>query len=407
MAFDVSLARGQFPAISKKEWILMDNAGGSQVPFQVADSVREYLLETNVQHGGTYELSKQAKGRVEDGRAVAAALLGAETNEIVFGPNISAMLRMLAIGLSELWDPDDEIIVSQAEHEANFGCWEYLEQFGMKIKVWEIDPETMTFDVSRLVDLVTDKTRCVAVHHASNVLGNVLPVEEVAKLTRGNDTYLVVDGGQYVPHRLPDVKSLGCDFYVYSGYKTFGPHLGVMYGKRDVLEAIPRWGHFFVDNDAVPAKFELGNLNYEGAAGLVGLEKYFRALGMDMQSPLRQVVTGVYDGIRKHETALTRDLLDFLARHPRVHVVGEGDSRIADERMPIVSFLVDDTDPFEFAQELEKERIGIRAGHFNSPRLLDALDLLEYKGVIRISLSHYNNENEMERLKKALAPLIS
>jgi cysteine desulfurase family protein (TIGR01976 family) len=385
----------------------MDNAGGTQVPFHVAESVRDYLLHSNVQHGGSYEISRNAAATVAEGRRVAADMMGADPGEIVFGSNMSTLFRMLALVLSEIWDPEDEVIVTQAEHEANVGAWDYLSQFGIVVRPWEIDTGSMTFDVSRLVDLISDKTRMVAVTHASNVLGSVFPVKEVLKLAKGCGAYLCVDGGQYVPHRRLDVKDLGADFYLFSSYKAFGSHLGVMYGKRDVLEGIPKWGHFFVEENAVPQKFELGTQNFEGIAGLVGLEKYFRAVGMSLNEPFPQVLDRAFEGIRKHETELTRDLLNYLATKRKVHIVGEADVRMIEDRLPIVAFLVDETDPQELVQEVDRARIGIRWGHFNSPRLLDALGMLEYKGVVRVSLAHYNTKAELDRLKKTLDPLIS
>lgn len=406
MAFDVSLARGQFPGLSG-DWVYLDNAGGTQVPFQVADAIRNHLLNNNVQIGASYEHSKNAAASIQHGRQVMADLIGADPGEIIFGANVSTMMRMLALVLSELWDADDEVIVTDAEHEAHLGCWDYLAQFGIVVKVWEIDPDSMTFDISRLVDLVSEKTRLIAVHHASNILGSIMPIKEVLKLTKGSGAYLCVDGCQMVPHRLVDVKEIEADFYFFSGHKTFGPRVGVMYGRRDILEGIPRWSHFFVDDNAVPEKFELGCQNHEGIAGLGGLEKYFRALGMSLGDPLRDVITRVYAGIEKVETDLTRELLNYLADKPRVHVVGESNPRLASDRLPIVSILVDDTDPEELAVEISKARIGVRWGHFNSPRLLDALDLLQYKGVMRLSFAHYNTREELDRLKKALDPLIS
>jgi len=406
MAFDVSLARGQFPALTG-EWIYFDNAGGTQVPFHVAEAVRDHLLHSNVQLGATSEPSKRAARTVADARRVAADLIGAQANEIVFGANASTLLKMLALVLSELWDPEDEVIITQAEHEANVGCWEYLTQFGIVVKVWEIDAETGTFDISGLVDLISDKTRLVAVTHVSNVLGNVMPLKEISRLTKGAGAYLCVDGNQYIAHRLVDVKELDADFYVFSAYKVFGPHFGVLYGKRDVLEGIPRWSHFFHGDNDVPQKLELGTGNYEGAAGLVGLEKYMRAVGMSLNEPFRDVVIKVYDGFRKHEHGLTKELLGYLSSKKKVHVVGSTDTRLLDERIPVVSFLVDGTDPHEFVQEIDKGRIGVRCGHFNSPRLLEALGLLEYKGVIRISLAHYNTADELDRLRKVMDPLLA
>ncbi len=406
MALDVMLARAQFPALSG-EWIFMDNAGGTQVPLQVADSVRDYLLRTNVQLGASYGPSKTSGEAVAAGRRLMAEFIGAVPDEIVFGANASQLLRMLALVLSAGWEPEDEVIISQAEHEANAGCWEYLEQFGIVVKTWEIDKDTYTFEIDKLTDLLSERTRLIAVHHSSNVLGNIMPIRDVVKLAKGSGAMVVVDGVGYVPHRMVDVKELDVDFYVFSTYKMWGPHLGVLYGKAERLKDMPRWNHFFIGDDEIPAKFELGSGNYEGAAGLVGLEKYFRAMGKSFSAPVRQVMQDVYGDIQIHESRLTRDLLSFLTSKPRVHVVGESDPRLVEERLPVVSFVVDEADPEELVQEVDKGKVGIRWGHFYAVRLLDALDLLQYKGVIRISLSHYNTENELARMKEVLDPLLS
>jgi cysteine desulfurase family protein (TIGR01976 family) len=406
MALDVMLARAQFPALSS-EWIFMDNAGGTQVPLQVADAMRDYLLRSNVQLGASYEVSKQAGEAVWNARRLMADLIGAIPDEIVFGANTSQLLRMLALVLSARWEPEDEVIISQAEHEANAGCWEYLEQFGIVVKTWEIDKESYTFEIDRLTDLLSERTRLIAVHHSSNILGNVMPIRDVVKLAKGSGAMVVVDGVGYVPHRLVDVKDLDVDFYVFSNYKVFGPHMGVLYGKAERLKQIPRWNHFFIGEDEVPEKFELGSGPYEAAAGLLGLEKYFRALGKAFTAPIRSVFGDVYEDIQEHEGRLTRDLLTFLNNHPRVHVVGQSDPRLLEDRLPIVSFVVDEADPEELVLEVDNAKVGIRWGHFYSVRLLDALDLLQYKGVIRVSLAHYNTETEIARLKDVLGQLIS
>lgn len=406
MALDVTLARAQFPALAG-EWIFMDNAGGTQVPLHVADSVREYLLHHNVQLGASYQVSRDATETVWKSRQLVADWIGAVPDEIIFGQNASQLLRMLALCLSTKWEAEDEVIISQAEHEANAGCWEYLEQFGIVVKTWEIDPDTYSFNLGQLSELVTERTQLIAVHHSSNILGNVLPIKEIAKLAHNAGAYLCVDGVGYVPHRTVDVAELGVDFYVFSPYKAFGPHMGVLYGKSDLLQKIPRWTHFFFGDDQVPEKFELGSSGYESAAGLLGLEKYFRALGKNMAGPIREVITDVYSDIAEHEAKLTRTLLSYLSGKPRVQVIGEADPRVADDRLPVVSFVVEDMDPEEFVLEVDKQRIGIRWGHFYAVRLLDALDLLEYKGVVRVSLVHYNSEAELARLKDVLDPILS
>ena len=406
MAFDVMLARAQFPALSGP-WIFMDNAGGSQVPLQMADAVREYLLTRNVQLGGSYEISKKADEGVMTGRKFVASWLNASPEEIVFGQNSSQLLRMLALVLSTRWEPGDEIIISQAEHEANAGCWEYLEQFGMVIKTWEIDPDRLVFELGRLSELLTERTRLIAVHHSSNILGNILPLREVVKLAKTVGALVCADGVGHVPHRLVDVKELGVDFYVFSVYKAFGPHLGALYGRRELLLEMPKWNHFFIEDDKIPGKFELGSGGYELAAGLSGLEKYFRAMGRNMSGPVRDVLSGVFEGVAQHETKLTRNFLSYLATKRRVQIIGEADPRLAEERLPIFSFVVEDADPEEITLQVDKARVGIRWGHFYAVRLLDALDLLQYKGVVRVSLVHYNTEAELARLKEVLDPLLA
>ena len=406
MAFDVMLARGQFPALSS-EWTFMDNAGGTQMPLQVADAIRDYLIHSNVQHGASYAVSRKAEEAVRAGRTFAAEWLGAQPEEIIFGASTSQLLRMLALVLSANWEADDEVVVTQAEHEANAGCWEYLEQFGVVVKVWEIDPKTYTFDLGKFTDMLSGRTRLVAIHHSSNILGNIMPVKQIVNFAQSVGAMVCVDGVGHVPHRMVNVKELGADFYVFSLYKAYGPHLAALYGKSSHLLDMAKWNHFFIADDDVPAKFELGACPYESAAGLVGLEKYFRAVGMTFSGPVRTALEGVYEGIVKHETRLTRDFLHYLASKPRVSVVGDPDSRSAEERVPIVSFAVDDTDPQELVQQIDGKKIGIRWGHFYSVRLLDALDLLQYKGVIRVSFAHYNTEGELTRLKEVLDPLIS
>jgi cysteine desulfurase family protein (TIGR01976 family) len=406
MALDVMLARAQFPALSS-EWIFMDNAGGTQVPLQVADALRAYLLETNVQHGASYRTSKNAEASVRSARQFVAEWMGAVPDEIIFGLNASQLLRTLAMVLSTTWEPEDEVIISQAEHEANAGCWEYLEQFGIVVKTWGVDPQSFTFDLGTLSEMISERTKLIAVHHSSNILGNVMPIKDVVNLAHGSGAYVCVDGVGYLPHRLVDVADLGADFYVFSPYKAFGPHLGVLYGRGELLKKIPKWTHFFFDDDRVPEKLELGCGSYEAEAALLGLEKYFRAVGKNVSGPVRDVIASVYRDIAAHEAKLTRDLLSYLAGKPRVQVIGEADPRMAEDRLSVVSFVVEDADPEEIVLEVDKAKIGMRWGHFYSVRLLDALELLQYKGVLRVSMVHYNSEAEVARLKEVLDPLVS
>jgi cysteine desulfurase family protein (TIGR01976 family) len=360
-----------------------------------------------VQHGASYHLSREAVEQTQKARQFVAEWIGASPDEVVFGASASQLFRMLALVLSADWEADDEVIVSEAEHEANAGCWDYLSQFGINVRIWDIDPDTLTFDLSQLTDMLNERTKLVAVHHSSNILGNIMPIQQIVNFAKSVGAYVCVDGVGHVPHRLVDVQDLGVDFYVFSHYKSYGPHIATLYGKGETLKKISKWNHFFFEDDRIPEKFELGAFSYELAAGINGLEKYFRAVAKMFTGSTREVLSTVYEDILEHETALTRDFLAYLQSKDRVSVVGDPDPRGATDRVPIISFMIDDADPEDLVRQVDEKKIGIRWGHFYAVRLLDAIDVLQYKGVIRVSLAHYNSETEMTRLKEVLDPLIS
>lgn len=399
MALDLDFVRSQFPALGDG-FAYFDNAGGSLVLQSVADRVRDYLLTTSVQTGASYVHSQRASARVLEARTKLARLVGAaRPEEIVVGPTSTVLCQWLARALMGKLKPGDEIIVTAFDHESNIGPWRWLEQFGIVIKVWGLDPETFEIDLSALDALMTPRTRLVAVTHASNILGTINPIAEIARRVHAAGAEIVVDGVAYAPHRAIDVAALDVDYYVFSFYKTYGPHLAMMYGKYEKLLELDGLYHYFYGKDKVPAKLEPGNLNYELAWGATGIVDYLDALGGSTCD--RTAITSAFSDIAAHEAALGERLLSYLRSRNDVRIVGKRGSDKA-ERVPTIAFKVRDKDADAIVRQVDAADIGIRHGDFHSRGLVETLGLNDRGGVIRASMVHYNTLAEVDRLVAAL-----
>jgi len=394
---DLPAVRRHFPALAG-DWVFLDNAGGSQTLEAVGDRVRDYLLHTNVQLGATYEPSQRSGERVRAGQAALAGLVNAaDPSEVVIGSSTSALLRMLALTLGRTLAPGDEIVVTNCDHEANIGPWRDLEAQGAVIRTWSVRSDTFRLETEDLRRLLNPRTRLVAVTHASNVLGRVNPIAEWARLAHAAGARICVDGVAYAPHRRIDVRALDVDFYALSLYKVYGPHLSLLYGKREHLLALPRWNHFFIGDDQLPYKLQPGSVNYELTWGAGAIVEYVRGLGDgDLDDG--------YARMSAHERTLGTRLLDWLATKPRARVIG--DAEMNDERVPTISFTVDGTPASRIPPHADRARIGIRWGDFYARRLIDDLGLSAADGVVRVSLVHYNTLEEVQRLIDVLDPLL-
>lgn len=232
MKLNLDYVREQFPAI-KSEWTFMDNAGGSQTLKPVADRIYEYLLNTNVQLGASYEVSAISTKRVDDARKKMVDFVNArEDSEIILGSSTTMLTRILSLCISQNWKAGDEIIVTNCDHEANIGAWRDLEKQGMVIKEWRINPDTFRMETEDLKILLSDKTKLVAVTHTSNILGTLNPIKEWSKVIHDNGSLICIDGVAHAPHRAIDVQDTDVDFYTFSFYKVYGPHMAMMYGKK-------------------------------------------------------------------------------------------------------------------------------------------------------------------------------
>ncbi len=393
--FPIDLVRKQFPALNG-EWTFFDNAGGSQILGRVVDRIADYLRTSNVQLGASYAVSQRASERVAAAnRHVASLMNAAEASEVVLGGSTTQLLQNLAQAMAPSFAPGDEIVVTNVDHESNIGPWRRLAARGVVVKEWKVDPVTLELDLAGLEPLLTERTRLVCFTHCSNVVGSIHDVGAITRRVHERGARVCVDGVAYAPHRAIDVRAWDVDYYVFSLYKVYGPHAAALYGKREHLLALDGINHFFLGKEDVPYKLQPGNVCFELAHGLGGICDYLAELERAAGVP-------VFDAIAAHEEALAARLLAFLRDHPRVKVLGRAGASRA-ERVPTVSFVVEGRASSEIPPYADVERIGIRFGDFYARRLIDALGLGARRGVVRVSMVHYNTLDEVDRLVGVLA----
>ncbi|HSM82909.1 MAG TPA: cysteine desulfurase-like protein [Nodosilinea sp.] len=403
---DLPFVRQHFPALAG-DWVFFDNAGGSQILKPVVDRITEFLYDSNVQLGASYAVSQRATERVEAGsQAMATLINAADPAEVILGSSTSALLRMLAQCLGATLQPGDEIIVTNADHEANISPWMALQSQGIELKIWRVNPTTLELELADLEALLTPRTRLVAMTHTSNVLGSVNPVGAIADLVHRHGALLCIDGVAFAPHRRIDVQALDVDFYTFSLYKVYGPHQAMLYGKKDLLLALPGYNHSFIAATAIPYKFQPGGSSYELSYSLTAIPDYLQTLAQHHGLPEgTDPIDHAFALIQQHEGVLNQRLLSFLHSRPRVRVIGRQTDDPA-ERVSTISFVVDGLSSDRIPPVLDAQNIGIRYGHFYAPRLIEDLGLLPQQGVVRVSMVHYNTLEECDRLIAHLEPLL-
>lgn len=399
--------RAEFPSLNN-DCIYLDNAGGSQVLRRVADRVHEYLLTSSVQLGASYAESQQAGARVLAARQSIAVLINAaHDDEVVMGGSTTALMFQLTQAILPDIRPGDEIIVTNTDHEANIGGWMRLKAAGATVKIWEINPLTLALELQDLSRLLSSKVKWVAMTHASNVLGTINPVAEVAEMVHAAGARLCVDAVAYAPHRLVDVQASGADIYVFSFYKVFGPHYAVLWGKRELLLSLHSLNHYFIGEEVIPYKLQPGNVNYELSYGCMGISDYLTSVGTELGSAGtdRQKMQTAFDAFEKHEDAMAERLLSYLRNKKKVRIIGIDDTAPG-SRMPTVSFMVAGQMSESVVRHLDSFKIGIRFGDFYAKRLIEALGLQAQGGVVRVSMAHYNTLEEIDLLVQHLDEVI-
>jgi len=409
---DIPFVREQFPPLTNG-WAFFENAGGSYVPRQVIDRLTAYMSETQVQPGAAYGPSASAFERVDGARRLMADMINAREDEIVIGPSTTLNVYVLANALRPLFREGEEIIVTNQDHESNGGAWRRLSEFGLVIKEWQVNPETGDLDPADLDDLLSDKTRLVCFPHVSNIVGTLNDVALITKKAHDAGAWVCVDGVAYAPHRCMDVKDWDVDFYLFSFYKIYGPHIACLYGKRGSIMAARNQNHYFFGQEAAPQKLNPGGMNHEAVASLQGVADYLdgvywrHAQGAEQNAAMafQSRLNHVFQLFAAHEEQVSKPLVDFLTARDDVRLLGH---KTADRtvRVPTFSFTVRGKSSAEVVAGLHRHNVAVNNHHFYAKRLLEAVGIDPDDGVVRASLVHYNSRSDVTRLVDALGAVL-
>lgn len=402
---DLAFVRSQFPAFSEptlRNAAFCENAGGSYTAGTVIDRLGEYYRRLKVQPYYAYPAAQEAGQWMDASYEALAPYLGVTADHLHFGPSTSQNTYVLAQAFRALLQPGDEIIVTNQDHEANSGAWRRLAEFGITVREWRVDPASGLLDPDALVALLTDRTRLAAFPHCSNLLAHLNPVQRICGLLRDAGVISVVDGVSYAPHGLPDVAALGADLYLFSLYKTFGPHQGLMAVRPALAERLGNQGHGF-NGDQPRKRLVPAGADHAQVAAARGVAEYFDALdshhGGDDASGRPARVRAL---LHQADLDLAQPFLDWLDTRPDLRLLGP---RQAALRAPTFA-LATAAEPITLIPELAAAGIHAGAGNFYAVRLLEALGLSATKGVLRLSLVHYNSQDDVARLVRALDELL-
>jgi cysteine desulfurase family protein (TIGR01976 family) len=413
VSLDPASIRQQFPSLQRPA-IFFDNPGGTQVARQCLERMTQYLTEHNANHEGAFETSRLSDAVIEEARRAAADFFNAaRQEEIVFGANMTSLTLHISRSLARTWQEGDEIVVTRLDHDANVTPWVLAaEDRGCKVRRVDFHPEYGTLNMGSLADALQGKPRLLAVGYASNALGTINPVEQIVQMAHAAGTLVYVDAVHYAPHGPIDVQQLGCDFLVCSAYKFFGPHVGVLYGKYDLLDELTAYKVRPAPGEP-PGKFETGTGNFEGIAGVLGALEYLEWVGETFGGDYAQKYQGRYTGrslklkqamgaIQAYEYELNCALLDVLEETPRVTVYGLRDVRRLGERAPTYSFNLQGMHPRKVAEELAKQNINVWDGNYYALSVTERLGVEESGGMVRVGPVHYNTLEEIQRFGEAL-----
>ena len=411
-SFDVDRWRRRFPALDRavdgQPAVFFDGPAGSQVPDTVIDAVVRYFVETNANHGGLFETSRRSDALLESAHEAVADLLGCgDPGEVVFGANMTSLTLALSRSLGKTWAAGDEIVVAGGEHDANFTPWVLAARdAGATVRQVTIDKSTCSIDLDDLAGKLTDRTRLVAAGCASNAVGTINPIDRIVQLAHDHGALVFLDAVHYAPHRAIDVAGWGCDFLACSAYKFFGPHVGVLWGRRALLEELPAY-KLRPAPDRLPGRWMTGTQSHEGIAGTAAAVEYLAELGREHDVDAidrRAALESAFRAISAYEQQLAASLLTGLSELPTVKVWGIADLDSIDCRVPTVSITHNRLKPAELAEFLGTRGIFVWHGNFYALPLTETLGL-EPDGLVRIGLLHYNTAEEIGRLLTVLAEL--
>ena len=406
--FDVERLRRRFPALAIEDGgrpvALFDGPGGTQVPDTVIDAIETYYRTSNANHGGAFLTSRRSDAVAAEAHEAMADLLGAASpDEIKFGANMTSLTFHISRSIAATMAPGDEIVVTILDHEGNVGPWKAIAaDRGLVVRTLEIDETDCTLALDQLDGLLSDRTRLVAVGWASNAVGTINPVGEIVRRAHAAGAWTYLDAVHAAPHLPIDVRAVDTDFLACSTYKFFGPHAGVLYGRREILDSLPAYKLRPAED-----RFETGTGNFEGLAGVTAAVDYIAGIGdayggAGPTASRRERIVTAMTAIRAYEMDLYRRLVDGLEQIPALRLYGITDRQRFDDRTPTAALRIDGIAPRAIAEALGAEGIAVWDGDFYATGLLERLGLLE-DGVVRIGLTHYNTASEVDRLVEALA----
>ena len=406
-SFPVNSVRRLFPALNSGDgFIFFDNGAGAQIPQSVLDAVCHHLVFRNVQRGGRYRHSQEVDASVDQARQSVATFLNArEPSEVAFGMNATSFIRLVSLAIADILGTRKEIVVSDLDHEANIATWLALQSRGAEIRWWKTR-EDGTLYMEDLEPLLSSRTRLLACAVASNALGSIVNVKQVARMAHAVGAEVFLDAVHYAPHGVIDVQDWDCDYLVCSGYKIFAPHMGFLWGKRERLEALPTFREDFIP-DEIPGKIEVGTFVYENVAGMNAAVNYLEELGRGLlagspsTSPRHRLVTAM-EAIRAYEAMLSTEALRALAELDNVIVYGIRKASQLEHRVPTICFNLNGVPAAQVSALCAENGIGVRDGNMYSPRLLRRMGIPPDSGAVRASLVHYNTVEEIGKFVDVL-----
>ena len=411
-ALDLAWVRAQFPALAQSvnqhPAVFLDGPGGTQVPQRVIDAIADYLSRNNANTGGAYQTSRNTDCMIAEARSAMGDFLNCDADEIVIGANMTTLTFALSRALGRELGPGDEIVLTLLDHDANFSPWKALEEKGVIIRTVNFNRDDCTLDMQDLAAKIGSRTRLVAAGYASNAVGTINNAAEIVRLARQAGALSYIDAVHYAPHGAIDVRALDCDFLVCSTYKFFGPHMGVLYGKREHLTRLRPY-KVRPSHDDIPYCWETGTLNHECIAGIKACVDYWEDLGRRAQSAVatrRAAILAAHQAIHKHERAMTEKMIAGLLAIPRLKLYGISDPRRFDNRCATFVVRIEGHTPLELATKLGERGFFTWDGNYYAPNLTEQLDVERLGGFLRIGLVHYNTMEEVERLLAALREIV-
>ncbi|HWZ82359.1 MAG TPA: cysteine desulfurase-like protein [Terriglobales bacterium] len=411
-ALDLTWVRSQFPSLSQivngHPAVFVDGPGGTQVPQRVIDAISNYLAANNANSGGAYATSRNTDCMIAGARAAMGDFLNCDADEIVIGPNMTTLTYAMSRAIGRELGPGDEIVLTLLDHDANFSPWKALEEKGVTIRSVAFNAADCTLDMHDLANKITSRAKLVAVGYASNAVGTINHVAEVVRLAKNAGALSYIDAVHYAPHGPIDVRALDCDFLVCSTYKFFGPHMGVLYGKR---EHLLRFKPFKVRplTDSIPNCWEWGTLNHECIAGIKACVDYWEELGRRARPGVttrRAAILAAHEAIHTHERAMMEKMIAGLLAIPGLKLYGITEPRRFDNRCATIVVRVEDFTPLELATKLGDRGFFTWDGNYYAMNVTEQLDVEKTGGFLRIGLVHYNTMDEVERMLAAVREIV-